>query len=113
MDNQPQWQTSNHPQSDLHLDQSGLDRPTSRRIKIQIPQQYINDQIIARLGYFHGLKENLYSALLAANKNKDGWFDLQLQGTCLGIENALSYLAELDVEVWYDSAQVLEEADNW
>jgi hypothetical protein len=30
-----------------------------------------------------------------------------------GIENALSYLADLDVEVWYDSAQVLEEADNW
>ncbi|MFM6405375.1 MAG: ABC transporter, partial [Microcystis sp.] len=28
MDNQPQWQTINHPQSDLHLDQSGLDRPT-------------------------------------------------------------------------------------
>ncbi|MFM6064317.1 MAG: ABC transporter, partial [Microcystis panniformis] len=52
MDNQPQWQTINHPQSDLHLDQSGLDRPTSRRIKIRVPKQYINEPIIARLGSF-------------------------------------------------------------
>jgi hypothetical protein len=51
--------------------------------------------------------------LLAANNNQDGWFDLQLQGNSQAIENALSYLADLDVEVWYDSAQVLEEADNW
>ncbi|MDB9390862.1 NIL domain-containing protein [Microcystis aeruginosa] len=113
MDNQPQWQTINHPQSDLHLDQSGLDRPTSRRIKIRIPKQYINEPIIGRLGSFPGLKVNIFSALLAANNNQDGWFDLQLQGNSQGIENALSYLADLDVEVWYDSAQVLEEADNW
>jgi hypothetical protein len=56
---------------------------------------------------------NIFSALLAANNNQDGWFDLQLQGNSQGIENALSYLADLDVEVWYDSAQFLEEADNW
>jgi hypothetical protein len=113
MNNQPQWQTINNPKSDLYLDQSGLDRPTSRRIKIRVPKQYINEPIISRLGSFPNLEVNIFSALLASNDHQDGWFDLQLQGNSQGIENALSYLADLDVEVWYDSAQILEEADNW
>jgi NIL domain len=113
MNNQPQWQTMTNPEKDLYLDQSGLDRITTRRIKIRVPKQYINEPIVSRLGSFAHLKVNIISALLGSNSSQDGWFDLQLQGNSQGIENALSYLADLDVEVWYDSAQTLEEADNW
>lgn len=51
---------------------------------------------------------NITAAILGANANGDGWFDLNLQGSNAQIENAITYLTELDLEVWDDA-----ETDGW
>ncbi|MEG3437022.1 NIL domain-containing protein [Pannus brasiliensis CCIBt3594] len=108
-----QWQPVNNPETDLHLDHSGLDRPTSRRIKIRVPKSYIDEPIISRLASHHNLDVNIISALLGSPNRNDGWFDLQLQGNSRAIEDAIFYLSERDIEIWYDSAHVLDESDDW
>jgi hypothetical protein len=45
---------------------------------------------------------NITAAVLGANGNGDGWFDLDLQGTNPEIESAMTYLSELDLEIWND-----------
>lgn len=94
----------------LHLDQSEHNRPTQTRLKIKIPQKYQQEPIISRLISHHGLEVNIVAALLAANSQNDGWFDLEIWGSSQQIDNALLDLAELDVEVWYQSGQ---EVDGW
>ncbi|WP_013320709.1 NIL domain-containing protein [Gloeothece verrucosa] len=94
----------------LHLDQSEFDRPTETRLKIKIPQKYQQQPIISRLTSHHGLEVNIVAALLGANSQNDGWFDLEIRGSSQQIDNALLDLAELDVEVWYQSGQ---EIDGW
>jgi NIL domain len=54
------------------------------------------------------LTVNITGALLGANAIGDGWFDLELQGTNSHIESALTYLNELDLEIWNSS-----ESDGW
>ncbi len=108
-----QWQPVNDPGANLHLDRSGLDRPTSRRIKIRVPKHYIDEPIISRLASHHKLEVNILSALLGTPNGNDGWFDLQLQGNSKAIEDAIFYLSERDIEIWYDSAHVLDESDDW
>jgi hypothetical protein len=56
------------------------------------------------------LEVNFLGALLGANGQNDGWFDLVLKGHSEQINNALLELAELDVEVWHISGQ---ETDGW
>jgi ABC-type methionine transport system ATPase subunit len=108
-----QWQLVNNPETDLHLDRSGLDRPTSRRIKIRVPKQYIDEPVISNLASHHKLEVNIISALLGATNGNDGWFDLQLQGNSRAIEDAIFYLSERAIEIWYDSAHILDDADDW
>ncbi|ACK71847.1 conserved hypothetical protein [Gloeothece citriformis PCC 7424] len=94
----------------LHLDQTEHNRSTHTRLKIQIPQKYKGDPIISHLTSRHGLEINILAALLAANSQNDGWFDLEIRGSSEQIDNALLDLAELDIEVWYQSGQ---EVDGW
>lgn len=94
----------------LHLDQSEHNRPTQTRLKIKIPQHYQQEPIISRLTSHHGLEVNIVAALLSANTQNDGWFDLEIRGSSQQIDDALLDLAELNVEVWYQSGQ---EVDGW
>ena len=83
-------------------------RSTQRRIRIRIPKNYHQEPIISRLISDYSLTVNITAAILGANAIGDGWFDLNLQGSQAQIENALIYLAELDLEVWNES-----ETDGW
>jgi NIL domain len=84
------------------------DRTTQKRIRICIPKTYHGDPVISRLVSNYQLTVNITGALLGANAIGDGWFDLELQGTNSHIESALTYLNELDLEIWNSS-----ESDGW
>ena len=83
-------------------------RSTQKRIRIRIPKHFHQEPVISHLISDYGLTVNITAAILGANANGDGWFDLNLQGSQAQIENALTYLAELDLEVWNES-----ETDGW
>ncbi|WP_068815983.1 NIL domain-containing protein [Phormidesmis priestleyi] len=83
-------------------------RSTQKRIRIRIPKHYHQEPVISRLISDYSLTVNITAAVLGANANGDGWFDLNLQGSHAQIENAMTYLAELDLEVWNET-----ETDGW
>lgn len=85
-------------------------RPTQTRIRVRIPKDYYQEPVISRLISHHGLTVNIAAALLGANARDDGWFDLNLHGSTEQIQSGLTYLDELDLEVWHDSA---EQEDGW
>jgi hypothetical protein len=64
--------------------------------------------VISRLVSDYHLTVNIQAAVLGANAVGDGWFDLELQGTIVDLENAMTYLNELDLEVWQGN-----EIDGW
>lgn len=90
--------------------QLGANRPTQTRIRIRIPKDLHEQPVISRLVSHHGVTVNITAALLSANARDDGWFDLELQGTRQQIQSALTYLNELDLEIWGESTS---EEDGW
>lgn len=78
-------------------------RHAQTRIRIRIPKQYHEEPIISSLITQHQLTVTITAALLGANAEGDGWFDLLLQGSVSQIRAALLYINDLDLEVWYDS----------
>jgi ABC-type methionine transport system ATPase subunit len=94
----------------LNLDRSEKNRPTQTRIKIKIPKQYHHEPIVSNLASRHDLKVNILAAMLGANAQGDGWFDLLLSGHSQAIDSALIYLCDLDVEIWKESDL---EKDGW
>jgi ABC-type methionine transport system ATPase subunit len=83
-------------------------RITQKRIRIRIPKNYHREPVISHLISDYHLTVNITAAILGANANGDGWFDLELSGENSHIEDALTYLNELDLEVWHDT-----ENDGW
>lgn len=73
---------------------------TEKRIRVRIPKDYHQEPVISRLVSDYGLIVNITAALLAANAVGDGWFDLKLQGTETQIQNGLTYLHNLELEIW-------------
>lgn len=88
----------------------GDNRPTKTRVRIRIPKQYQEEPVISRLISHHGVTVNIAAALLGANARDDGWFDLELIGTTRQLQSALTYLDEMDLEIWSKSDQ---EEDGW
>lgn len=84
------------------------DRTTEQRIRIRIPKDYHQEPVISQLVSHYHLTVNIVAAILGANANGDGWFDLELKGTQTQIQAALTYLDELDLEMWKG-----EESDGW
>lgn len=83
-------------------------RITSQRIRIRIPKHYHQEPVISLLVSQYELTVNIIAAILGANANGAGWFDLDLKGGYEQIQAALTYLDELDLEVWQG-----EESDGW
>lgn len=83
-------------------------RITELRIRIRIPKHYHQEPVISQLVSQYHLTVNIIAAILGANANGDGWFDLDLKGCHKQIQAALTYLDELDLEVWQG-----EESDGW
>ncbi|HEY9624573.1 MAG TPA: NIL domain-containing protein [Crinalium sp.] len=85
-------------------------RPTQTRIRIRIPKTYHQEPVISRLVSDYGLTVNITAALLGANARDDGWFDLELNGSAQQIDSALTYLNELDLEIWHGPD---DQQDGW
>lgn len=75
-------------------------QPTGTRLRIRIPKKYSDEPIISRLISDYGVTVNIAAALLGANARDDGWFDLVLRGNPDQIQEAVSYLNDMDVEIW-------------
>ena len=90
--------------------QSSDSRPTQTRIKVHIPKDLHEEPVISRLISHHGVTVNIAAALLGANMRDDGWFELELRGKPAQIQSALTYLNELDLEIWGQSAK---EEEGW
>lgn len=78
----------------------GDQRITQTRVRLRIPKSYHQEPVISRLVSHYGLTVNITAAILGANARDDGWFDLELRGRVPQINSALTYLNELDLEVW-------------
>ena len=104
IDNFHKTQESDIPKSD-----SGDTRQTQTRIRIRVPKEYHQEPVISNLISEYGLTVNFKAALLGVKTLDDGWFDLELNGTAKQIESALFYLNDLDVEIWSNSNNPVEE----
>jgi ABC-type methionine transport system ATPase subunit len=83
-------------------------RRTRTRIRVKIPKQYHQEPVISTLISQYELTINIKAALLGANPQEDGWFDLDLEGTACQLQNALIYINDLNLEIWRDA-----EEDDW
>lgn len=83
-------------------------RLTQKRLRIRIPKTLHQEPVISRLVSDYDLTVNIKAAILGANANGDGWFDLELQGSTDHIASAMTYLGQVDVEIWKES-----ETDGW
>ena len=92
------------------VDYLEADRHTQTRIKLRIPKNLHDEPVISRLISQHGVTVNIAAALLSSNQRDDGWFDLELRGTKSQIGSALTYLNELDLEIW---GQSNPQEDGW
>lgn len=83
-------------------------RFTQRRVRLRIPKQFHQEPVISHLvSHFH-ITVNITAAILGANANGDGWFDLELRGTEEQVHNAMGYINDLGLEVWREMDQ-----DGW
>lgn len=78
------------------------DRQVRSRVRIRVPSNYRPDPVISTIVSRFGLTVNVLAALLGADRDSDGWFDLELNGSASQIESALLYFNDLDLEVWQD-----------
>lgn len=83
-------------------------RFTQRRVRLRIPKHFHQEPIISQLVSTYQVTVNIVAAVLGANANGDGWFDLELRGTSEHVDQAFSYINDLGLEVWRDSDQ-----DGW
>ncbi|MEY3299476.1 MAG: hypothetical protein RLZZ597_2736 [Cyanobacteriota bacterium] len=73
------------------------------QVKIRIPKARHPDPVISNLINRYGLKVNILGALLGANGEEDGWFELAIEGRAATIHDALLDLVELDADLWFNT----------
>ncbi|MEB3212229.1 MAG: NIL domain-containing protein [Leptolyngbyaceae bacterium] len=76
------------------------DNLAQTRVQVRVPKIYHSRPLINNLVSHHNLVVNINGALLGANGQEDGWFDLQLQGQTAQIVEALLELVDLGADVW-------------
>lgn len=75
-----------------------------KQIRLRIPRNFHEEPVISRLVSDYGLTVNIQAAILGANAVGDGWFDLDLQGTTIQIDNAINHLQEIELEIWDENS---------
>jgi hypothetical protein len=68
-------------------------------IHIRVPHQYLRQPIVSRLISRYNLIINITAAFLEAHTAKDGWFNLEIQGSSQQIDAGFAYLETLKVEI--------------
>jgi ABC-type methionine transport system ATPase subunit len=76
----------------------------NKRIRVRITQDHHQEPVISRLVSEYGLTVNIKAAILGQNAVGDGWFDLDIQGTETQIENGLTYLRKLNLQIWDENS---------
>jgi hypothetical protein len=74
------------------------------QVKIRIPKTRHPDPVLFNLINRYGLKVTILGALLGANGQEDGWFDLAIEGRAATLYAALLDLVELEADLWFDTA---------
>jgi hypothetical protein len=69
-------------------------------IDINIPQQLHQEPVLAKLIGNYDLIVNFKAAVLDRKATGGGWFNLDLEGYPQDIDNALSYLRNLEIEIF-------------
>jgi hypothetical protein len=69
-------------------------------IDINIPQQLHQEPVLANLITNYDLIVNFKAAVLDRKATGGGWFNLDLEGYPQDIDNALSYLRNLEIEIF-------------
>lgn len=83
-------------------------RFTQQRVRLRIPKHFHQEPVISKLISDYQITVNITAAILGANANGDGWFDLELRGLDTDVQNALGYINDLGLEIWRESDQ-----DGW
>lgn len=79
-------------------------RSVTQDIKIRIPEELHNEPVISNLISQHGLTVNIVSATLGINAGS-GWFHLSFTGNQAQIQTAITYLNDLDIELWQEPVE--------
>ncbi|MCX7595939.1 MAG: NIL domain-containing protein [Fischerella sp.] len=78
---------------------STIVNPTLDCIRIRVPQEHYHQPIVSRLISRYNLTINIAAAAFEAETREDGWFNLEIQGSCQQLEAGFAYLQELGVEI--------------
>lgn len=78
-------------------------------LRIRITPEYHQQPIISRLVSDYQLVINITAALLTSSARDDGWFDLEVLGDVVQINQALADLHNIGVEVFLISPTVIPE----
>ncbi len=92
-----QIHTATEEPNDLTIEEG---QTTRTKFQVCIPENYRAQPVIAELVSHYGLTVNITSALLGADTQDDGWFDLELWGRRKQILFGLRYLKQLGLQVW-------------
>lgn len=90
--------TESEPENDLTVEQG---QTIQTKVQVCIPKNYRAQPVIAGLVSRYGLTINITNALLCADAQDDGWFDLELWGRRRQIRLGLRYLKQLGLKIWF------------
>jgi L-aspartate semialdehyde sulfurtransferase ferredoxin len=72
---------------------------TRIRVRLYIPQDYLQEPIISRMISSYNLTVNITGAKLDKKTHNQGCFDLELLGTMSHISDCLNYLESLNLKI--------------
>jgi hypothetical protein len=72
---------------------------TRLRVRLYIPQSYLQEPIISQMISRYKLAVNITGAVLDKNTNHQGCFDLELRGSMSHISSCLNYLESLNLKI--------------
>ncbi|QOV21500.1 NIL domain-containing protein [Anabaena sp. CS-542/02] len=83
---------------------------TRLRVRLHIPQFYLQEPIISQMISRYQLTVNITGAELDKNTNEQGCFDLELEGSMSHINSCLTYLESLNLKILGKSSP---DGDSW
>ncbi|MFQ4143545.1 NIL domain-containing protein [Chlorogloeopsis sp. ULAP02] len=83
---------------------------TRLRVRLHIPQCYLQEPIISQMISRHGLTINIMRAELDNHTHHQGCFDLELRGSLSQIGNCLNYLELLNIKIF---GKPNTDGDSW
>ncbi len=86
--------TEDEPENDLTVEEG---QTAQTKVQVRIPKNYRAQPVIAGLVSRCGLTINIISAILGADAQDDGWFDLEIWGRRRQIFLCLRYLEQLGI----------------